>query len=216
MTPAHERTLYELLDVAPDASPHEIRRAYQELHELYAEDSPGAYSFFTQEDRVAILAQLEDAYLTLIDPPSRFAYDRDLASKGRITEDRLYRDKTNQPISLYAFRRERTARRTVRQAVPAAPEDPLLTAMLQRDTLTGGDLKTIRTAKGVPLDRISFQSKVRLATLQAIEEDRFDFLPPRVYVRGFLKAYALALAVDPDVVAQAYLKHWDAWKEAHP
>jgi len=216
MKPAPDRTLYERLDIAPDASPYEIRRAYRELHELYAEGSPGSYSFFTEEDRRAILTQLEDAYLVLIDPPSRSAYDRDLVSQGRMTEDRLYHDKTKQPVPLYAFRRDRTARTPARQAVPAAPEDPLLTAMLRRDTLTGADLKAIRTTKGVSLDSISSQSKVQTATLEALEEDRFDSLPPRVYVRGFLKAYALALAVDPDVVAQAYLKHWDAWKEAHP
>ena len=48
MTPLQNKTLYEFLDVAVDASPYEIRHAYEEAHELYALESIGSYSFFTE------------------------------------------------------------------------------------------------------------------------------------------------------------------------
>jgi len=53
-----------------------------------------------------------------------------------------------------------------------------------------------------------------MAALKAIEEDRFDLLPPQVYVKGFLRSYARSLAVDPDRLARAYLKHMSECKGA--
>ena len=84
MTPSQNKTLYELLDVAVDASPYEIRRAYEEAHELYAHESMGSYSFFTETERKTILAELESAYLGLINSRSRSAYDQELISQGRM------------------------------------------------------------------------------------------------------------------------------------
>jgi len=209
MTPSQNKTLYELLDVAVDASPYEIRRAYEEAHELYAHESMGSYSFFTETERKTILSELESAYLVLINSRSRSAYDQELISQGRMDEGQQYQDKTKIPIPLYMFKRDHAAPAPAIHADSAAVKDPSLQAMLQRETLTGADLKIIREKKGISLDHVFFQSKVRMAALQAIEEDRFDVLPPRVYVKGFLKSYAHALDIDPDHLAQAYLKHMD-------
>ena len=69
MKTLQNKTFYELLDVAPDASPYEIRHAYEEMHELYSNESLGSYSFFTETERRTILSELEHAYLVLIDSP---------------------------------------------------------------------------------------------------------------------------------------------------
>jgi len=209
MTPVQNKTLYELLDIAVDASPFEIRHAYEEAYELYDHESMGSYSFFTEIERKKILAELESAYLVLINSRSRSAYDQELIAQGRMDEGQQYQDKASIPIPLYMFKREHAVPTPVVQADPAAIEDPSLQALLHRETITGADLKSIREKKRVSLDHISFQSKVKMATLQAIEEDRFDLLPPRVYVKGFLKSYAHVLNIDPDHLAQAYLKHMD-------
>lgn len=212
MTPSQNKTLYELLDVAVDASPYEIRSAYEEAHQLYSNESIGSYSFFTEIERKTILAELEGAYLLLINSQSRYDYDRELISQGRMDEGQQYQDKTRVPIPLYMFKRDRAAPSPAIHADSAAAEDPLLQAMLHRETLTGADLKIIREKKGLSLDHIFFQSRVRMEALQAIEEDRFDALPPLVYLKGFLKSYAHALDIDPDHLAQAYLKHMDESK----
>ncbi|MCX5838823.1 MAG: helix-turn-helix domain-containing protein [Deltaproteobacteria bacterium] len=212
MTPLHNKTLYELLDVAVDASPYEIRRAYEEAHELYAYESISSYSFFTETEQKKILAELESAYLVLINSRSRSAYDQELISQGRMDEGRQYRDTTKISTPLYLFKRDHATLSPTIHANSAAIKDPFLQAMLHRETLTGADLKIIREKKGVSLDHVFFQSKVGMAALQAIEEDRFDLLPPRVYVKGFLKSYAHALDIDPDHLAQAYLKHMDECK----
>ncbi len=214
MKTSQNRTLYELLDVASDASPYEIRHAYEEMHELYSNESLGSYSFFTETERKEILAELERAYLTLIDSRSRSEYDRELISQGRMNEDRQYRDKTKAPVPFYLFKRDHSALSPTVHADTKVEEDHSLRGILDRDTITGADLKTIRGKKGFTLEHISLQSKVTMAALKAIEEDRFDLLPPQVYVKGFLRSYARSLSVDPDHLAQAYLKHMGECKGA--
>jgi hypothetical protein len=46
----------------------------------------------------------------------------------------------------------------------------------------------------------------RHAFLEYIEEDRFAFLPPPVYLRGFLQEYARLVGLDPREVADRYLE----------
>ena len=214
MKTSQNRTLYELLDVASDASPYEIRHAYEEMHELYSNESLGSYSFFTEPERKEILAELDRAYLALIDSRSRSEYDRELISQGRMNEDRQYRDKTKTPVPFYLFKRDHSALSPTVHADTKVEEDHSLRGILDRDTITGADLKTIRGKKGFTLEHISLQSKVTMAALKAIEEDRFDLLPPQVYVKGFLRSYARSLSVDPDHLARAYLKHMGECKGA--
>jgi DNA repair protein RecO (recombination protein O) len=50
---------------------------------------------------------------------------------------------------------------------------------------------------------LSRVTRIPLASLEAIESDRFDELPGEVFVRGFLKAYAQAVGLEPaDVLAR--------------
>jgi len=212
MAPLPGKTFYEILDVGFPASPYEIRRAYEEAHDLYSPECIGSYSFFTETERRTILSELEHAYLVLIDSPSRFDYDRGLIAQGRMDKSRQYRDKKKMPAPLYVFRRDPAVSPPAMGADPAADEDPLLWEMLRRETLSGADLKWIREKRGVSLDHVFFRCRVGMATLQALEEDHFDLLPPRVYVKGFLKSYARVLGIAPDRLALAYLNHMDRCK----
>lgn len=73
---------YELLEVAIDASPFEIRRGYRKALELYNEKSLLTYSLFSQAERVEIFKEIEVAYNTLIDGSKRTAYDALLNAKS--------------------------------------------------------------------------------------------------------------------------------------
>lgn len=73
------------------------------------------------------------------------------------------------------------------------------------DTLGIGDrLRNAREAKGLTLQAAEGLTRIRAPYLEALEAERFDRLPGPVYAKGFLRAYAAALGLDPDRLLQAY------------
>jgi len=68
----------------------------------------------------------------------------------------------------------------------------------------GERLRNAREARGLPLDALERQTHIRAVYLQALEEEQFDRLPGRAYVKGFLRTYAAALGLDPERLLEAY------------
>jgi cytoskeletal protein RodZ len=67
----------------------------------------------------------------------------------------------------------------------------------------GSFLRRHRERCGIGLIEVSRVTRIPASSLDALERDRFDDLPGEVFVRGFLKAYALAVRLDPaDVLAR--------------
>lgn len=72
----NELDYYAVLEVAPDASPHEIRLAYTRAKTAYRKDSVALYSLMSEAETETLLAQIEEAYATLSNPNKRREYDR--------------------------------------------------------------------------------------------------------------------------------------------
>ena len=73
----------------------------------------------------------------------------------------------------------------------------------------GKFLRKERETRNISLVEISDFTKIKERHLKAIEEDRYELLPPTLYVKGFLKVYARYLGLDPkDILLQYenYLK----------
>jgi len=83
--------------------------------------------------------------------------------------------------------------------LPPAPVDPLLA----HDTI-GEALKAIRHDRGFSLQDLAETTRVRRAYLEAIEEMRLDALPSRPFTIGYVRAYAAALGLDPDVAVERF------------
>lgn len=63
-----------------------------------------------------------------------------------------------------------------------------------------------RQERGLTLDQLSREVRIRPAVLEHLEAERFDKLPEPVFVRGFVLQIARALAVpDPETLAALYL-----------
>lgn len=69
----------------------------------------------------------------------------------------------------------------------------------------GAVLRRIRMSLGIELAEVATRSKISLEHLHSIEEDRFDALPPAVYVRGFVREMARCLGLDPIAVSKSYV-----------
>jgi cytoskeletal protein RodZ len=70
----------------------------------------------------------------------------------------------------------------------------------------GEQLKANRLAVNKSLDDIANDTNIKKQYLEALEKDDYDSLPGRVYVRGFLRAYAKCVNLDPKVLTDQYDK----------
>ncbi|MCX7635796.1 MAG: helix-turn-helix domain-containing protein, partial [Syntrophales bacterium] len=170
----HGKNYYEILEISPNASFLEIRRAFQEAFELYSDTSLAIYSFFPEEERRAILQSLEEAYTTLINPTSRLAYDAGLMAGGVLKEEDRYRQHVREPLQM--FKTDKGNRSLFRTAATTTPE---VKKELSRPedipchagVLTGGDLKRLRQDRGKSREIVAAETKIRLKILEDIEED---------------------------------------------
>lgn len=71
-------------------------------------------------------------------------------------------------------------------------------------------LRRQREAREISLREIADASKISLRYLEAFEQDRFELLPARVFVQGFLREYARYVGLDPDEVVNHYLASQNA------
>jgi cytoskeletal protein RodZ len=65
------------------------------------------------------------------------------------------------------------------------------------------DLKAERESKKITLQQIANKTKIDIKFLSAIEEAKFDILPD-LYIRAFIKEYALAIELNPNEVIEKY------------
>jgi cytoskeletal protein RodZ len=63
-------------------------------------------------------------------------------------------------------------------------------------------LRAAREAQGRTLPQLAEATRVRRAYLQAIEDMRPDLLPSRPFAVGYAKAYARALGLDAEDLAE--------------
>ena len=69
----------------------------------------------------------------------------------------------------------------------------------------GEELKRQRLLREVSLESIAAATKISVRHLEALERGDFARLPAPVFTRGFIRAYASILGVDPDEMVNAYL-----------
>jgi cytoskeleton protein RodZ len=61
----------------------------------------------------------------------------------------------------------------------------------------GTTLRTAREHKGLSLEDLAARTKIPWKTLRAIENNDFGKIPAGLFARSFIRAYALAVGVDP-------------------
>jgi cytoskeletal protein RodZ len=69
----------------------------------------------------------------------------------------------------------------------------------------GEELRRERKLRRIALREVAEATKINLRYLEALERDDFQHLPGGVFNRGFVRAYAQYIGVDPDAMVNAYL-----------
>src|SRR5919108_234891 len=68
----------------------------------------------------------------------------------------------------------------------------------------GAQLRSSREAKGLSIDALAHTTRVQPRILAAIERNDVSAVPPRPFGRGFVRAYAREIGLDPEQTARDY------------
>jgi cytoskeletal protein RodZ len=81
-----------------------------------------------------------------------------------------------------------------------------MTTETEKTSLSFGRyLQSIRIEKGISLEDVSRETRIRRDALIHIEEEDHEKLPDIVFVKGFLRAYAKAIGADGDEAVSRYI-----------
>ena len=217
-------SLYDVLELTPDATPQEIRSAYLRLKSAYGKDNIAHYTVFSREETEQMLQNIENAYITLSNPERRRHYDQ---SQGLKNGDAP----VNAPFGSDLFGTHggsstphhgpamtgmegsgNLAAMTTAMLHPLAsqvsPEPQLSDLDLiihNEQQWSGAALRRIREARRITLEDLSDYTRISRTYLQALEDDDFNKLPALVYVRGFLQQVSKRLKLPIETVSIAYL-----------
>ncbi|MDD3897365.1 MAG: DUF4115 domain-containing protein [Syntrophomonadaceae bacterium] len=68
----------------------------------------------------------------------------------------------------------------------------------------GEKLREVREAMGYSLDYIEEETKIRKLYIEALEQETFEVLPPRVYATGFVRRYCKLLGLNSDEMVEEF------------
>jgi flagellar biosynthesis protein FlhG len=209
-----DQSLYEVLEIGPGASDEDIRRAYKRAREMYAPESMVVCGLFSPERLAVVQSRIEEAYESLLDPDKRKAHDLKLFPEGvpaRPTptpaQGITNNPKNDRPSGSHPSVDARHAGGTPDKddPTPVKIEVPPEPPVLPDTEITGEILKQLREARSIELLDISQRTKISVAHLRAIEEERWDAMPAPVYLRGFLVEFARFLRLDVGQVTRTFM-----------
>ena len=74
----------------------------------------------------------------------------------------------------------------------------------------GDYLKNKREAQKITLEEASQVTRIRKTILEAVENNQFDLIPPKVFAQGFIKSYAIYLGLDGSEAVKRYFEALDS------
>lgn len=77
----------------------------------------------------------------------------------------------------------------------------------------GGYLQSIRLDKGISLEEVSKETRIRLDNLLLIEKEDHENLPAKIFVKGFLRAYAKAIGADDKEALRRYEERYKSYQK---
>jgi DnaJ-class molecular chaperone len=202
------KTYYDILEIPFNAGANDIQKAYEKIKEAYSPSSPALYTIFTAAEALQLNSIIDAAFSVLSNPISRADYDRS------IKKNQSSKPSTQKSADL-------TTDKSQNKAVGSTPNmsktsfgpyknDVSFEEKIKSATVYDGDfLQKIRHYKNINLEQLSEKSKISKSYILAIEAQDFSSLPAKVFVRGFVVQIAKLLNLEPDIVANSFMKIFD-------
>ncbi len=65
-------------------------------------------------------------------------------------------------------------------------------------------LQSLRVEKGISIEQVAAETRIRAEILRSIEAEDYENLPDDVFVKGFLQSFAKVIGADPDEVLRRF------------
>jgi DnaJ-class molecular chaperone len=192
-----EQSLYEVLEIPRSATPQEVQRAYERARALFGPGSLASYTLLAPEEAEALLSRIEEARSVLLDREARATYD-DRLPGGREA-------KTRPPQASEGTRSASRSGASIPVDAPAAAAG--FDFRLPEGTPWTGDLlRRARESRGLTTQQVSERTKIQRSHIESVEAERFEQLPPPVYLRGIVLSIATALRLDDPGMVRSYME----------
>ncbi len=206
---------YEILEVNPDASHHEIVKAYHRAKETYDTDSAALYTMFTKEEAAELRNLVEEAYQVLSNHTKRKEYDENFRGTG--STESLADEIKSEAKKDNREHREEKPKETLsvpdgykKSAFGVYEVNPDIETVIESETnFDGGFLKSVREYQKISLEQISKETRISRSYINAVETNDYESLPAPVFVRGFIIQLCKILNLDGNKVAASYMEKFN-------
>jgi cytoskeleton protein RodZ len=83
--------------------------------------------------------------------------------------------------------------------------EPREAATAKESPSFGDILRRERTLRGIEIREVALGTRIAPRHLEALEKNDFEALPGGAYTKGFLRAYALYIGLDPEEMVNHYV-----------
>jgi curved DNA-binding protein CbpA len=201
----HEsQSLYDILDLKPDASQHEVREAYLRTKSAYNKDSVALYTLVGHDEREDMIKRIEEAYNVLSNPSRRHEYDKNhetypFTAAAEAASGGLFDAPVDTPNVVSIDRvppMETSANPDDLLIAPAMdyPETPAPAVAKAQPLATPSPSPAAPAIQGAPFqDEFAGETEWRGATLKKIREERKISIEEMVNITKVSKTYLLAI-----------------------
>ncbi len=195
---------YNILGLPTDASDQEIKEAYFKLKNTFSIGNQALYSLADENYLTATLRDLDAAYKRLCQTKK----------KSEVSESFIITDYANNDFIPTSIAQKI---KTPLIANGIKTKDPELSKKMQdliskTEKIDGDLFKRLRELCQISPHEIQENIKISVTYIEYIEQNRFDFLPQPVYVKGFVTSYLTFLgAPDRQRLTDAYIGNFSAW-----
>lgn len=219
---------YEILDVSPKATDHEVYQSYVRIKQAYSLRNPELFKNFSLDEIQQLLLYIEEAYATIGNKQSRELYDAHFFKHRPALATQDFLPSLEEPKEEIAEPVKSEIKAAVADVVPAIkpPEgyantatsiyeiDPTFEALIEGQQFFDGIfLSKVRKYKKVKLEDFSQQTCISIKYLYAIENNNYSALPAQVFVRGYINQYCKMLNLDAEQVIPSFMKLYSNGRE---
>lgn len=209
MNTENRQNYYEILEVSPEATQHEITVAYEKAKKTYSPQNNALYSIFTESEAAALRSLIDEAYSVLSHQSYRHLYEQRLNSKSYSSSDLSLEALKKASEEVYNENKfqNRGNDFDIKIEKPKYDPVPAIEQEIQScENWDGSFIKKVREYKKLSLESLHEKTKVNPWYLNALENMDPENLPAPVFVRGYIHQMAKTLGLDEKQVTESYMK----------